>query len=402
MLPWQIESVVSVRGSYACPVDLASGEGLVLDLMAAMLDKGTTEQSKSEIYDRLERVGASISFSTSGDRLDFQARCLVRDLETVLALVQEQVHQPAFLEEELALVKGRTGAHLSRQASDPSYMSRNRLSRVLFDESHPHRELPLEMLAAKVAETTTDDLKRLQSRGDLFNGLRIAIVGDVEHLDPLAVADALSVTTEGDDAAFDSRNHAGAEREDATEHHIEIPDRPNLNVLFGHAVNVPTTHPDYLALWTGVFILGGNFSSRLMTTIRDEKGLTYGIRSYLSGMAASRPGAWVTGVTLSRDKLQEGLKATRAVMKQFVTGGVTSTELEERKQTMTGSYEVDLATTSGVASRLLMHMNRGWDVERIDTHPEYIAAIQTDEVNRVVGQMLDAGALSLITAGTRT
>ena len=90
VLPWSIDSVVSVRGSYAAPVDHASGEGLKLDLLAAMLDKGTKQRSKSVIYDQLENTGASISFSSSGERIDFQVRCLARDLSPTLDLVQEQ------------------------------------------------------------------------------------------------------------------------------------------------------------------------------------------------------------------------------------------------------------------------------------------------------------------------
>ncbi|NBR83723.1 MAG: hypothetical protein EBT52_08345, partial [Flavobacteriia bacterium] len=56
LLPWQIDSVVSLRASYPCPVDLAAGEGIWLDLLAAMLDKGTRSRTKAVINDQLERI----------------------------------------------------------------------------------------------------------------------------------------------------------------------------------------------------------------------------------------------------------------------------------------------------------------------------------------------------------
>lgn len=401
VLPWDIDSVVSVRGSFPAFVDHAKGEGLQLDLLAAMLDKGTDGRSKADIYDQLERTGASISFSSSGDCLDFQVRCLSRDLETTLDLVREQVAQPAFLSDELDLVKGRTAAHLVRQASDPAYMSRNRLSRELYPLNHPSHEHPLSDLTDQINQISVDHLRALHKRSELFDGMRVAVVGDVAGLEAEDVAARLRVRSATDGNGFQQAGRLESPHGEAQSLHIDIPDRPNLNVLLGQSVGLTTVDPDYLALWTGIFVLGGNFSSRLMSTVRDEKGLTYGIRSYLSGMSATREGAWITGVTLSADKLEEGIAATTDVITEFADEGITQQELAERKQTMIGSYEVELATTSGAAGRLLLHMNRGWEVERIDTHPEHVDAIQTDEVNGAITRMLEARTLSLVTAGSR-
>ncbi len=68
--------------------------------------KGTKRRNKSALYDELERTGASIAFSSGGDRLDFQVRCLARDLQATLALVTEQVAEPALLDESWPWSKG--------------------------------------------------------------------------------------------------------------------------------------------------------------------------------------------------------------------------------------------------------------------------------------------------------
>jgi len=401
VLPWQIDSVVSLRACYPCPVDLGAGEGFVLDLVAAMLDKGTRSRSKASINDELEGIGASISFSSSGNRLDVSARCLIRDLDTVLDLIREQIVEPSFNERELSLVKGRTRAHLTRQKSDPAFMSRSRLSRSLFGPDHPSYELALDDLLERVEQIDSAGLRAFHGRSTLWDGLRAAMVGDVGGLNPARLAERLAVRADGEGKGFEDVSTPGLQPAVPGTHHIEIPERPNLNVLMAHPVDVTTISDDYLPLWIGTFVLGGNFSSRLMSEVRDEKGLTYGIRSYLSGMGAHRAGAWMTSVTLSADKLEEGLTATRSVLDRFVRDGVSDEELQERKETMIGSYEVDLSTTSGVASRLLLNMNRGWEPERIDEHPTMVDDIQTDEVNDVVQQLLDPSQLTVVTAGSR-
>ncbi len=399
-MPWRIDQVVSIHLSYPATVSLQNGEGLTLDVLAAMLDKGTLKQTKADIADKLERVGASISFSSNGDRVDVRARCLARDMEMVLELVREHMDEPAFDERELELVKGRTRAHLARQKSDPAVMGRNRLSRILYSESHPSRELPIDELLASVESCTSDELHAMHGREAFLGGLRATVVGDVGEWEASRVAALLMGEAEFAQDHWNDTGKIDAPAPAPGRHHLEIADRPNLNVLMAHPVDIETTSEYYLPLWTGVFILGGNFSSRLMTQIRDEQGLTYGIRSYLSGMSSNRPGGWMTAVTLSTDMLEKGISSTQEVLAAFADGGITSAELDERKETMTGSYQVDLATTAGVASRMLLHMHRGWAPERIDSHPDIVRAIQTDEVNRAISTYLDASSLSVITAGT--
>lgn len=402
VLPWQIDSVVSLRASYPCPVDLAAGEGLTLDLLAALLDKGTRQRTKIVIDDQLERIGASVSFSAHASRIDVSARFLARDLDMVLGLIREQLSEPALEEHELSLIKGRIRSHLAMQKSDPAFMGRNCLSRVLYGRDHPAHEWSPEDVLARIDTADVGLLRDLHERASMWDGLRAAVVGDLSGEEALIISESLSLKPDGSGLGFTYAPTPLTCSPDPGHRHLEIPDRPNLNVLMAHPVGVDTLSDDYLPLWMGTFVLGGNFSSRLMSEIRDERGLTYGIRSYLSGMGESWSGAWVTSVTLSADKLQEGVQATRQVLERFVEEGVSEDELYERKSTMIGAYEVDLSTTAGVAGRLLLNMNRGWEPSRLDDHPAMIAAVQTEDVNRVIRQWLHPSQLTIITAGTQT
>ena len=56
-----------------------------------------------------------------------------------------------------------------------------------------------------------------------------------------------------------------------------IDDKTSSDVYIGQSVDVTEDSDDYRNLMMGIYILGGNFSARLMQSVRDEKGLTYGI-----------------------------------------------------------------------------------------------------------------------------
>ncbi|MDA0683892.1 MAG: pitrilysin family protein [Bacteroidetes bacterium] len=404
VLPWQVEQVVSITGSFRFKPNHEAGEGLIADAACALLDKGTTDQSKTDISDALERVGASMSFSMGGNRLRFGARCLARDLEFVLSMLSEQLVAPAMPEAELDLLQRRFQAGLERQRTDTGAAVRNELSRHLYGSSHPERELSFDDLGAKLASMEIDRIRAFHSSRVIFDDLKIAVVGDVGHWTPEEIRSFLIPTSIPGAArvgSFGAETPPNLLMPSPSMTHLEIADRLNLNAVFGYPVDVKTNDSDYLALWTAVFVLGGNFSSRLMSKIRDIKGLTYGINSSLSDMSAEYGGAWKTAVTLSQERLDEGVASIAEMLQQFAEGGITSAELEERKMTMIGSYEVQLATTVGLASRMHLNMLRGRSPENLDTHPKDVANLSLEDVNAAIATHLHPSDHVLVTAGTK-
>jgi predicted Zn-dependent peptidase len=168
----------------------------------------------------------------------------------------------------------------------------------------------------------------------------------------------------------------------------------------GHPISVRRDDDEYLPLYVANYILGGNFSARLMATIRDEMGLTYGINSSLSGISTRYDGHWQVGVTLSQENLERGVEATRAEVQRFVDDGVTGDELAAKKTTITGSYTVGLATTKRLARSILTNAERGFDVDYLDRFPQLIEALTLAEINETVQRHFDPSRFHTAMAGT--
>jgi predicted Zn-dependent peptidase len=179
-----------------------------------------------------------------------------------------------------------------------------------------------------------------------------------------------------------------------------MPDKGNIDVRMGHPLPVRRNDDDYLPLYIANYILGGNFSARLMATIRDEMGLTYGINSSLSGISTRYNGHWQVGITLSQENLARGLDATRAEVQRFVDKGATEDELAAKKTTVTGSYTVGLATTKRLAQSILTNAERGFDVDYLDRFPSLIESLTLDEVNSAVQRHVDPARFHTAMAGT--
>ena len=101
-----VNDVVTIEGSLPAG-DIFAGDGNVAipTLTGMLLEQGTTTQNQFAIAEKLERVGASISFSAGAQMLNITAKCLKKDVALVIGLIAEQLRSPALAAEELAKAK---------------------------------------------------------------------------------------------------------------------------------------------------------------------------------------------------------------------------------------------------------------------------------------------------------
>lgn len=397
VLETPVDRVVSWKGSVATYPNFAEDDDLLQDLAVSMLDKGTQHRDRFEVADVLEGRGAQLSFNGNGFRLQMQGKALRADLDEVFGVMAEQLRAPLFDPEEFEKVRAQAVASLHRALENTGSQASGALSRLLYRPAHPNFEPdPREQIAMVEAAT----LEQIRSFHERYVGARqflLAVAGDVDLEEVTAAverhfgdwdepAERASFETEG--------REAGAE-----ERRIPMPDKQNIDVRLGHGLRLRRTDADYLPLYVANYILGGNFSARLMARVRDDLGLTYGIGSGLQGISPEYDGHWRVGVTLSRENVERGIEETRAVVERFVEGGVTADELDEKQTTLSGLFAVGLSSTSGLASAILRNAERGFETSYLDEFNDLVHALTTEQVNEVVRRHLDPEAMHVALAG---
>jgi zinc protease len=156
-----------------------------------------------------------------------------------------------------------------------------------------------------------------------------------------------------------------------------MPEKTSVDLTMGFVIGIDREHSDYLPLSVASYILGGNFSARLMSTVRDEQGLTYGIGSGISGAMNRKDGYWITHGTFAPALVAKGRASALTQIEKWIKEGVTADELEVKKNTLNGSYKVGLATTSGMAATILDILERGKEITYIDDYSEEINAVMS-------------------------
>jgi len=393
-----IDNVVTFQGSMAAGDVFSSGNSMIADLTGRMLDKGTQKNDKFALSEKLENMGASINFSVDKHNLEFSGRCLAGDVTEVVELIAEQMRYPAFDAEELEKLKKQREGDLKQLLDDTNTMAREKMAQLMFDQGHPNYEVAVSKLIEDLKTVTVDDLKKFHATYYGPESMIFVAAGDVDtEKIHNAFRHHFASWTGGIEHTEFARE---LEKPEGGMHVVTMEDKTSATLMLGQNTALTRTDSDYLAFTLGNRVLGGGgFTARLMSIIRDEEGLTYGIYSSHSGDVYA-DGYWFITGTFSPQLLDKGINSTMREFTRWVDEGVTKEELDNMKSRLSGSYKVQLATTRGMAAQILSFVERGYDVTYMDQYTKDLQAVTLDEVNAAIKKYIDPEKVLTVIAGS--
>lgn len=393
-----VQDVVTFRGSLPAGDSFAPKSNVAIPtLTGEMLDQGTTKQDKFAITQKLDDIGASISFSVGGVMVEFRGKCLRKDLPVVISLLAEELRTPAFPESEFAKLKKQMIGDLQRALESTDYRAGQAFSEAIYPVGHPNYSPPTKEFVAAIEAAKLEDVKAFHKAYYGPAQATLVVVGDVD-IEALKkdLAQAFA-GWDGGKTVTDFPKAAPAEKE--REQTIAMADKPNVSYIVGQASGLRYKDDDALALRMGTAILGSGFTGRLMANVRDKEGLTYGIGAGLSSDAFA-DGAWQITANFAPDLLDKGMASTQRQLDLWYKDGITAAELERMKSNLIGTFKVGLATTDGLANALLSAVHRGYDLNWLDEYPKRIEGISLADVNSAIKKHLQPGKMTVIKAGS--
>ena len=383
----------------ALPAGDAMGEGgniAVPTLSGMMLDRGTKALDMFAIADKLDSVGAEVAFEVGTQSLHIRAKCLKKDVPLVIGLIASELRTPALLPAEFAKAKQQFIGGLQASSQNSGARAREAFERSIYPEGHPNRPHTLAEFVAAAKTASLDEVRAFQAKYYGPAHMTIVVAGDVSDAETRAeIARDFNGWSGGQDYIHEAPKGAAP-----GPHEVIVPlaDKPSVTMILGQATGLRYRDPDALPLRVGTAILGRGFTGRLMSTVRDREGLTYGINASVADDSIT-DGAWNISASFAPSLLQKGVASTRRELDKWYKDGVTAQELAARKQGIIGDYLVGLSTTVGLADTILVNVQRGYDVAWLDEYSQAVNAVTQAQVNAAIKAHLNPEAMVLVEAG---
>ena len=392
-----VQNVVTFTGSFIAG-DYYSPENncAVADLTARMLDKGTTKNDKFALAEKLGNLGAQIAFGVGTHTVTFNGKCLKNDVEEVINLLAEQLRNPAFSEEEFNKLKTQFAGQMKQNLDDPNTQAFNELNRILFPENHPNHAPKTETIIADIEKTTLAEVKDFYKK---FYGPESMIFVAVGDIDNAQIQKSIETSFGGWNGGIKPKQFDAAPKVKGQKAIVTIKDKASTSLMVGQATQLKKSDPDYIPLHFANYVLGGNFTARLMYKIRDDEGLTYGIYSFHTNDIQADGGWYIQGA-FNPSLLQKGLESTNREIKNWIEKGITEEELENKKSTIVGQFKVQLSTTNGIANQIHSFLQRGFDVDYLEEYPKLIESLTLEQVNKAIKKYINPENIVTVMAGS--
>jgi zinc protease len=367
------------------------GKRGAVNLMMALLEEGSGEMDARAFQEARESLAASYSFRTYDDSISISARFLTENQDAAVDLLRQAIITPRFDPDAIERVRAQVVAGLAADAEDPGTIAGDAFYAAAF-AGHPYGT-SLSGTLDSVATLTRDDLLAAHGATLTRDRIYVGAVGDITPEQLGVLLDHLLGALPATGPALPEPVAFGLDGGITV---IDYP-TPQSVALFGHA-GIKRDDPDYFAAFILNHILGGSgFDSRLMQEVREKRGLTYGIGTYLVPKDFSE---MVLGsVSSGNDTMAEAIAVIQDQWASLAASGVTQEELDRAKTYLTGEYPLRFDGNSEIADILVGMQMIGLPPDYVINRNDYVNAVTLADINRVAAYLLRPEELHFTVVG---
>ena len=384
-------------GSAADPPERPGLAALVADL----LDEGSGDRRGLEFHEALARIGGQLDIDTGAVTVAISLVALARFREAAFDLAADLAFRPRLEADDVERVLHIRRSRLAQLRDVPGAVAERALLARLFGD-HPYGHLAIGTDASLAALCREDVAAFHRSRYGAAGTMLVA-VGDASHEALAGAAESAldRVIDAGGTAPRDTPGAAALPRPGSTARLVLIdrPGAPQSELRVG-CVAAPRRTPDYHDLLVLNAVLGGQFVSRLNVTLREEKGFTYGARSYFD--CRRHPGPFVVQTSVQTSATAEAVREVHREVAEI--GGArppTPSELSLAHAGLTRGYARHFETAEQVARATAQLALHDLPERYYEEFPDRVRGVGADQVTRAARRWLKADALSTVVVGDR-
>jgi predicted Zn-dependent peptidase len=284
-----------------------------------LIKNGTSSKSAYEITEYFEFYGAFLNRACQNETATITLHCLSKHLKELLPVIREMITDSVFPQSELEIFQQNSIQRLSVNLLKCDFVANRLIDEYLYGADHPYgRVSKKEDIEAITTHDLTDFYRSFYTKAScmIFSAGRLP--ADFEELIAENFGDLSMNNPEV--TVMHKRNHDSQKK-----HRVSVDDNGVQGAIRIARPFPDRHHPDFKKVMVLNTLFGGYFGSRLMDNIREEKGYTYGISSYIENHIADT--AWIVSTEAGKDVCEAAIEEVYKEMNVLRNEPVDADEL---------------------------------------------------------------------------
>jgi len=361
----------------------------VVSLLASTLNESTLKRSAEDMSNELQKLGSSISIYAGTQYLNINVSTLTKNLDATMALVNEKLMQPAFMDSEFARNKSNAIQGAINNKKDAGYLARTAYRQLL--QADNIAAISSQGTEESLKNITLDDVKAFYQQQVKPANSQLIVVSDLKEE---ALVKSLNVFS-----AWQGKGKnlvlslAKADAKAGVIYLVNKDGAAQSAIRIGKRSITQDITGEYYKSYLMNFTLGGAFNSRINLNLREDKGYTYGARTGFSADKFS--GTFTASAEVRADVTDKSIIEFVNEINGYHDKGITAEELSFMRNSINQRYETPRAKLGFLAQILEHDLKPSFVKER----SKIVETISADEINKLAKKHLNLAEMLMVVVG---
>jgi len=378
-----------------------TGKSGLASMTAELMNYGARSSkgalSEAQIADEIADLGANFGISVGGERAVIRIRSLSRkDLrDRAVQLASAMLSAPTYDAKILEREKQRAITGLLEAETKPESVLERRFRKSVYG-NYPLSESPS---VKSVGSVSVSDLARFHQQFYRGDRIIVSIVGDVSPAEASEIVGVLLKNVPQSGAAIPALpQFERSPIEPLASRQIYIPfDSQQAHIAMGMTA-ITRSNPDYFPLIVGNYILGGGgFVSRLMSEVREKRGLAYSVFSYFA--PGKDTGIFQAGLQTKGDQATLALEVMNSTIANFIANGATPSELQAAKANLVNGFPLRIDNNRKLLDNVSSIAWNDLPLDTLETWTTKVDAVTLEQVSAAFQKYLAMDRMKIVVLG---
>ncbi len=369
----------------------------IANLTASLMNESTENATAEEISKSLEKLGSQVGIYSGSENITVSISSLTKNLDKTLELAKDMMFAPAFSADDFERIKKQTLESIANTETQPRALASNAFNELLYGKNNI-KAIPQSGTLESVGALTQEDVKAYYQKYFSPAVAKMVIVGDI---DQSAAMNKLAFLNDWKGEAYEWPALPEANTADVGKiYFMNKEGAAQSEIRIGYKTDMvydPTG--EYYKAQIMNYQLGGNFNSRINLNLREDKGYTYGARSFFN--ASTEPGTYVASAGVKKDATAASVKEFLYEMDNYVENGITADELSFIKSSITQKEARDYETQSQKARFLRRILDYNLSPDYVKEQTKILESMTAEDIQKLANQHIRTQDMIITVVGDK-